>query len=414
MDARPAGSRLNARTPTHYERLQVSPSATAEVIRAAYRALASLHHPDRRGAQPTDGDEMAAINAAYAVLGDPARRTAYDAELRSAAAGAPHRAAPLRHRRQRIVRALRRSMLRHPLRWAAGAGSATLVTVAGSVAAWWVHQQARDEHALLRAWHAGAAAQAGGWAQPASASAAVLLPSGGAAPEPVGDAATDAAAHAAADTSSDAAAHAATDPPTGPGIGSEVGSGFGSDAGSGAGARATAAATSASATARPDEAAAAAASYGELALEPTAAGPAPIDTPARAAQVGRSADGSAATGTAPRASAAAAAAGASPASGATSAQRRKGRPADEREAGSAVAAGHRQDAQEPEAEEPGVPRAELGAPADEPPPGGGHAAVPLPARPAPQQPAWTRPSPASPTLDASLRLRSAAALSLPR
>jgi curved DNA-binding protein CbpA len=59
-----------------YEVLQVDRHAEPEVIRAAYRALARRHHPDFGGG----AREMARINDAWAVLGDPARRAAYDAE----------------------------------------------------------------------------------------------------------------------------------------------------------------------------------------------------------------------------------------------------------------------------------------------------------------------------------------------
>jgi curved DNA-binding protein CbpA len=57
-----------------YEVLQVRQHAEPEVIRAAYRALARKHHPDF-GGKP---DRMAAINEAWAVLGNPTRRAAYD------------------------------------------------------------------------------------------------------------------------------------------------------------------------------------------------------------------------------------------------------------------------------------------------------------------------------------------------
>jgi hypothetical protein len=57
-----------------YAVLQVVHSAEPEVIRAAYRALATKWHPDR-GAS---AERMVAINAAWRVLGDAGRRAAYD------------------------------------------------------------------------------------------------------------------------------------------------------------------------------------------------------------------------------------------------------------------------------------------------------------------------------------------------
>ena len=64
---------------SHYETLGVRPDASGNEIRAAYRALARRHHPDRR---PADAGAMAAINEAYRVLGEPARRAVYDAGRR--------------------------------------------------------------------------------------------------------------------------------------------------------------------------------------------------------------------------------------------------------------------------------------------------------------------------------------------
>ena len=62
---------------THYESLGVPSSATAQEIRRAYLRQARLHHPDVGG-----GDRaMQALNEAWAVLGDPARRRAYDRSL---------------------------------------------------------------------------------------------------------------------------------------------------------------------------------------------------------------------------------------------------------------------------------------------------------------------------------------------
>ena len=54
--------------------LGVSPQATGEEIKAAYRALVKQHHPDAGG----DATTILALNAAWEVLGDGERRTAYD------------------------------------------------------------------------------------------------------------------------------------------------------------------------------------------------------------------------------------------------------------------------------------------------------------------------------------------------
>jgi len=59
-----------------YATLQVHPSAEADVIRAAYRALAVKHHPDAGG----NAARMAEINDAWATLRDPVLRRCYDRE----------------------------------------------------------------------------------------------------------------------------------------------------------------------------------------------------------------------------------------------------------------------------------------------------------------------------------------------
>ncbi len=59
-----------------YRRLEVDPLARPAVIDAAFRALAKALHPDASGRDTTR--EMAAINAAYDVLRDPAERARYD------------------------------------------------------------------------------------------------------------------------------------------------------------------------------------------------------------------------------------------------------------------------------------------------------------------------------------------------
>lgn len=58
----------------HYATLGVAKTATPEEIKRAYRRLASQHHPDKGG----DTAQFQAIQAAYEVLGDEAKRAAYD------------------------------------------------------------------------------------------------------------------------------------------------------------------------------------------------------------------------------------------------------------------------------------------------------------------------------------------------
>lgn len=67
-----------------YKVLQVDSEAEDEVIAAAYRRLARKYHPDTAGADAAP--RMAAINAAWEVLGDPQRRAAFDRERAVAAA----------------------------------------------------------------------------------------------------------------------------------------------------------------------------------------------------------------------------------------------------------------------------------------------------------------------------------------
>lgn len=60
----------------YYRLLHVQPDAPAEVVKAAYRVLISKHHPDQGG----DHELTVLLNEAWAVLGDPVKRAAYDAK----------------------------------------------------------------------------------------------------------------------------------------------------------------------------------------------------------------------------------------------------------------------------------------------------------------------------------------------
>jgi curved DNA-binding protein CbpA len=62
----------------HYDILGVADDAPEEVIRAAYRAMAAKHHPDRNPDHAAAELMLKRINAAYEVLGDPVKRRLYD------------------------------------------------------------------------------------------------------------------------------------------------------------------------------------------------------------------------------------------------------------------------------------------------------------------------------------------------
>ena len=69
-----------------YEVLDVPPWASDAQLRAAHRRAVRSLHPDSRDASlpPADADAaLRLVNEAWAVLGDPARRDAYDLALES-------------------------------------------------------------------------------------------------------------------------------------------------------------------------------------------------------------------------------------------------------------------------------------------------------------------------------------------
>ncbi len=79
----------------YYEALGLAPNAEPQVIAAAYRALMKKWHPDSfMGGSEEAERRSKELNAAYAVLKDPARRAEYDSMMqcpswRSVVEGAP-------------------------------------------------------------------------------------------------------------------------------------------------------------------------------------------------------------------------------------------------------------------------------------------------------------------------------------
>ena len=77
---------------------------TLAQIREAYRLLAKQHHPDLNPNSPAALQRTQELNAAHETLSDPARRRAYDYELKSAEkSAAPRRAARIQRNISRDV-----------------------------------------------------------------------------------------------------------------------------------------------------------------------------------------------------------------------------------------------------------------------------------------------------------------------
>lgn len=85
------------RTPNRlnlYEILRVSPAASIEEIKKAFRRLALRHHPDKNENRPDSTARFKVLHNAYTVLSDPAARAEYDSVLfavDSAVVAAPER-----------------------------------------------------------------------------------------------------------------------------------------------------------------------------------------------------------------------------------------------------------------------------------------------------------------------------------
>lgn len=69
-----------------YSVLGVTPKATPEQLREAYRHLAKILHPDVAGSTKEDAIRMAEVNHAWSVLSDPVARREYDVTQRTGSA----------------------------------------------------------------------------------------------------------------------------------------------------------------------------------------------------------------------------------------------------------------------------------------------------------------------------------------
>lgn len=104
--------------PDYYAILEVSPNATLQQVKNAYRRLARLYHPDT--SKQSKDTRIKQLNEAYTILSNPAKRAAYDA-LRSEEQRAAVIADAIRHSQEEVKRQQREKQ--EKMTWAEGAGS---------------------------------------------------------------------------------------------------------------------------------------------------------------------------------------------------------------------------------------------------------------------------------------------------
>lgn len=103
-------------TKNYYEILGLLKVADDVVIKAAYKALAQKHHPDKHKTNKEfHTQRMAALNEAYAAIGTKAKRKAYDDSLKHPAqapkAEKPNKAAPTHTPNDELIHGLENSAM---------------------------------------------------------------------------------------------------------------------------------------------------------------------------------------------------------------------------------------------------------------------------------------------------------------
>ncbi|MCJ1443707.1 MAG: hypothetical protein MMC23_004207 [Stictis urceolatum] len=71
-------STLRVDDPNFYEVLEVAPSANQSQIKKQFYTLSKAHHPDLHPKESTSAQRFVEISTAYATLGNPTKRAAYD------------------------------------------------------------------------------------------------------------------------------------------------------------------------------------------------------------------------------------------------------------------------------------------------------------------------------------------------
>ena len=76
-------------SPDHYGVLGLEPTSSQAAIKKQFYALSKIHHPDHNPNDTSASERFVKISEAYAVLGQPEKRSKYDREHRGATSG-PH------------------------------------------------------------------------------------------------------------------------------------------------------------------------------------------------------------------------------------------------------------------------------------------------------------------------------------